>query len=69
MSTYFVICDIVVRAHSLNLCRREHPADVVDNFNICWRRLQSVSALLLQQQAISPYLLQLKQLGGLHQMF
>lgn len=39
-SSYLVIGYIIVRAHSLNLRWGKHPTDVINDFYICWRRLE-----------------------------
>lgn len=37
--SHLVICDVIVRAHALNLHWAEHPAHVVNDLDICRRRL------------------------------
>ena len=40
--THLVICDKVVCAHALDLRRAEHPAHVVDDLDVCRRRLRKL---------------------------
>ena len=69
-NSHLVISNIIVRAHALYLHRTEHPADVVNNLYV------GSSGLYIKNESIIgsaksfqiTHFLQLKELGGLHQV-
>ena len=68
--SYLEVSNIIVRAHALYLHRTEHPANIIDVFNVSrsglWRIIMSKVYGILKPWP--PYFLQLEELGDLHQV-
>jgi hypothetical protein len=44
-ATDLIVSDVVVRTHSLDLHRAEHPADIINDLDICCGRLLELKQL------------------------
>ncbi len=69
-ATNLIISNIIVRAHPLNLHGTQHPTHVIDNFYVGRGGLESgdIRERMAKKVSRCPYLFQLQQFGGLHQM-
>ena len=66
-TAYLVVGNVVVGAHALDLSRRQHPADIVDDLQVGRSRLATKASTCRHSNTIvGHYLLQLEELGGLH---